>query len=154
MEIYLCSVIDVKISLCQLIFDNYTPAPGPSNISPSSPTKETPADASPVEDSLPQELDKLRHQLQYVKKQSLVLMEKARKSSEAEEIALQQAQAAIAEKDSAVAEATAAKSREDSMLQLLTDASLDMAGKFSLSILLLFLCCLPPYCSLNCFEKQ
>jgi hypothetical protein len=81
-------------------------------------------------------------------------MEKARKSSEAEEIALQQAQAAIAEKDSAVAEATAAKSREDSMLQLLTDASLDMAGKFSLSILLLFLCCLPPYCSLNCFEKQ
>jgi hypothetical protein len=65
-----------------------------------------------------------------VKKQSLVLMEKARKSSETEEIAIQQAQTAIAERDSAVAEAAAAKSREDYMLQLLTDASLDMAGKF------------------------
>jgi hypothetical protein len=131
MEIYLCSVIDVEISsFCQLIFDNYTPAPGPSNISPSSHTRRTPADASPAEDSLPQELNELRHQLQCVKKQSLVLMEKSRKSSEAEKIALQQAQTAIAEKDSAVAEVAAAASREDSMLQLLIDASLDMAGMF------------------------
>ncbi|KAK1696135.1 hypothetical protein QYE76_012832 [Lolium multiflorum] len=113
----------------ELIFDNYTPAPGSSNILPS-PPRRTPADASSAEDSLPQELDELRHQLQFVKKQSLVLMEKARKSSEAEEIALQQAQTAIAEKDSAVAEADAAASRENSMLQLLTDASLDMAGAF------------------------
>ncbi|KAK1645097.1 hypothetical protein QYE76_062902 [Lolium multiflorum] len=44
-----------------------------------------------------------------------------------EKIALQQAQAAIAEKDSAVA---AAASRENSMLQLLIDASLDMADCF------------------------
>ncbi|KAK1602320.1 hypothetical protein QYE76_017630 [Lolium multiflorum] len=50
--------------------------------------------------------------------------------SRREKIALQQAQAAIAEKDSAVAEAAAASSRENSMLQLLTDASLDMAGSF------------------------
>ncbi|KAK1619104.1 hypothetical protein QYE76_024621 [Lolium multiflorum] len=113
----------------ELIFDNYTPAPGSSNILPS-PPRRTPADASSAEDSLSQELDELRHQLQFVKKQSLVLMEKARKSSEAEEIALQQAQTAIAEKDSAVAEADAAASRENSMLQLLTDASLDMAGAF------------------------
>ncbi|KAK1665393.1 hypothetical protein QYE76_053552 [Lolium multiflorum] len=42
----------------------------------------------------------------------------------------QQAQDAIAEKDSAVAEAAAATSRENFMLQLLTDASLDMAGSF------------------------
>ncbi|KAK1647022.1 hypothetical protein QYE76_064827 [Lolium multiflorum] len=45
-------------------------------------------------------------------------------------IALQQAQDAISEKDSAVAEAAAATSRENFMLQLLTDASLDMAGSF------------------------
>ncbi|KAK1653238.1 hypothetical protein QYE76_071043 [Lolium multiflorum] len=108
-------------------YANKAEAPGSSNILPS-PPRRTPADASSAEDSLPQELDELRHQLQFVKKQSLVLMEKARKSSEAEEIALQQAQTAIAEKDSAVAEADAAASRENSMLQLLTDASLDMAG--------------------------
>ena len=58
----------------------------------------------------------------------LVLMEQSRRSSEREKIALQQAQDAIAEKDSAVAEAAAATSRENFMLQLLTDASLDMAG--------------------------
>ncbi|KAK1682786.1 hypothetical protein QYE76_043634 [Lolium multiflorum] len=44
-------------------------------------------------------------------------------------ISLQQAQAAIAEKDSAL-QAAAATSRENSMLQLLIDASLDMAGAF------------------------
>ncbi|KAK1614598.1 hypothetical protein QYE76_020115 [Lolium multiflorum] len=77
-----------------------------------------------------QELEELRGQLQSVKKQSLMLMEQSQKSSEREKIALQQAQAAIAEKDSAVAEAAAATSREDSMLQLLIDASLDMAGAF------------------------
>jgi hypothetical protein len=61
-------------------------------------------------------------------------MEQSRESSEKEKIALQQAQTAIAEKDSAVAEAAAAASREDSMLQLLMDASLDMAGMFHLSL--------------------
>ncbi|KAK1607877.1 hypothetical protein QYE76_031550 [Lolium multiflorum] len=74
-----------------------------------------------------EELKELRGQLQSVKKQSLMLMEQSRESSEREKIALQQAQAAIAEKDSAVAEAAAATSRENSMLQLLMDASLDMA---------------------------
>ncbi|KAK1661951.1 hypothetical protein QYE76_050110 [Lolium multiflorum] len=63
-----------------------------------------------------------------VKKQSLILMEQSRESSEKEKIALQRAQDAISERDTAVAEADAAASRENSMLQLLTDASLDMAG--------------------------
>ncbi|KAK1628102.1 hypothetical protein QYE76_002417 [Lolium multiflorum] len=52
---------------------------------------------------------------------------KSRESSEKEKIALQRAQDAISERDTAVAEADAAASRENSMLQLLTDASLDMA---------------------------
>ncbi|KAK1606978.1 hypothetical protein QYE76_030651 [Lolium multiflorum] len=47
-----------------------------------------------------------------------------------EKVALQQAQDAITEKDAAVAEAAAATSRENFMLQLLTDASFDMAGSF------------------------
>ncbi|KAK1605507.1 hypothetical protein QYE76_030046 [Lolium multiflorum] len=62
-----------------------------------------------------------------MKKQSLMLMEQSRKSSEREKAALQQAQDAITEKDAAVAEAAAATSRENFMLELLTDASLDMA---------------------------
>ncbi|KAK1647680.1 hypothetical protein QYE76_065485 [Lolium multiflorum] len=76
-----------------------------------------------------EDLEELRQQLQSTKKQSIVLMEQSRKSSEREKIALQQAQDAISEKDS-VAEAAAATSRENFMLQLLTDASLDMAGSF------------------------
>ncbi|KAK1661851.1 hypothetical protein QYE76_050010 [Lolium multiflorum] len=51
-------------------------------------------------------------------------------SNRREKVALQQAQDAITEKDAAVAEAVAATSRENFMLQLLTDASLDMAGSF------------------------
>ncbi|KAK1574646.1 hypothetical protein QYE76_008079 [Lolium multiflorum] len=74
-----------------------------------------------------EELKELRVQLQSVKKQSLMLMEQSRESSQREKIALQQAQDAITER-TAVAEAAAATSRENSMLQLLIDASLDMAG--------------------------
>jgi hypothetical protein len=55
-------------------------------------------------------------------------MEQSRKSSEKEKQALQQAQEAITLKEAAVAEAAQATSREDYMLQLMTDASLDMAG--------------------------
>jgi DNA mismatch repair ATPase MutS len=74
------------------------------------------------------DLEELRRELQSTKKHSLVLMEQSRKSSEREQIALQQAQDAIAEKETAVAEAAAASTRENFMLQLMTDASLDMAG--------------------------
>ena len=44
-------------------------------------------------------------------------------------MALQQAQEALKLKDAAVAEVLQATSRENYMLDLLTDASLDMAGK-------------------------
>ncbi|KAK1681652.1 hypothetical protein QYE76_042500 [Lolium multiflorum] len=118
----------------ELIFDNYTSIPGPSEVFPSSLPKKFSVPVNFVDDSaskeLTEELKELRGQLQSVKKQSLMLMEQSRESSEREKIALQQAQTAIAEKDSAVAEAAAATSRENSMLQLLIDASLDMAGAF------------------------
>lgn len=128
-------MIDVDVFLFfQLIFDNYTPIPGPSEVFPSSLPKKSSVPVNFVDDSastdLTDELKELRGQLQSVKEQSLMLMEQSRESSEREKIALQQAQAAIAEKDSAVAEAAAATSRENSMLQLLIDASLDMAGMF------------------------
>jgi hypothetical protein len=115
-----------------LIFDNYTATPGPSKVFPSSRLKKTPVAVEFTEDSSSkdsaQDLEELRQQLQSTKRQSLMLMEQSRKSSEREKVALQQAQDAITEKDSAVAEAAAASSRENFMLQLLTYASLDMAG--------------------------
>ncbi|KAK1603301.1 hypothetical protein QYE76_007661 [Lolium multiflorum] len=117
----------------KLIFDNYSPIPDPPEVFPSSLAKKSSVpvnldDSSSVD--LTEELKELRVQLQSVKKQSLILMEQSRESSEKEKIALQQAQDAITDKDAAVAEADAAASRENSMLQLLTDASLDMADAF------------------------
>ncbi|KAK1628001.1 hypothetical protein QYE76_002316 [Lolium multiflorum] len=117
----------------KLIFDNYTSIPGPSEVFPSSLSKKSSVPVN-LDDSssmdLTEELKELRVQLQSVKKQSLMLMEQSRESSQREKIALQQAQDAMTEKDAAVAEAAAATSRENSMLQLLIDASLDMAGAF------------------------
>ncbi|KAK1605008.1 hypothetical protein QYE76_028681 [Lolium multiflorum] len=118
------------IDWMKLIFDNYSPIPDPPEVFPSSFAKKSSIpvnldDSSSVD--LTEELKELRVQLQSVKKQSLILMEQSRESSEKEKIALQQAQDAITDKDAAVAEADAAASRENSMLQLLTDASLDMA---------------------------
>ncbi|KAK1610913.1 hypothetical protein QYE76_034586 [Lolium multiflorum] len=118
----------------EIIFDNYTATPGPSEVFASSHSKKTPVSVEFVENSSSknsaEDLEELRQQLQSTKKQSLMLMEQSRKSSERENVALQQAQDAITEKDAAVAEAAAATSRENFMLQLLTDASLDMAGSF------------------------
>ncbi|KAK1665871.1 hypothetical protein QYE76_054030 [Lolium multiflorum] len=118
------------IDWMKLIFDNYSPIPDPPEVFPSSLAKKSSVPVN-LDDSssmdLTEELKELRVQLQSVKKQSLILMEQSRESSEKEKIALQQAQDAITDKDAAVAEADAAASRENSMLQLLTDASLDMA---------------------------
>ncbi|KAK1627633.1 hypothetical protein QYE76_001948 [Lolium multiflorum] len=128
------------LSFLELIFDNYSPIPDPPEVFPSSLAKKSSVpvnldDSSSVD--LTEELKELRVQLQSVKK-SLILMEQSRESSEKEKIALQQAQDAITDKDAAIAEADAAASRENSMLQLLTDASLDMAddaiGLLDLSI--------------------
>jgi hypothetical protein len=115
-----------------LVFDNYTAIPRSSDAFPaSSYSRKTPADDF-VEDSLDvdpvQDLNELRQQLQSMKKQALVVMEQSRKSSEREKIALQQAQKALALKEAAVTEAAQATSQEDYMLQLMTDASLDMTG--------------------------
>ncbi|KAK1683330.1 hypothetical protein QYE76_044178 [Lolium multiflorum] len=118
------------IDWMKLIFDNYSPIPDPPEVFPSSLSKKSSVPVN-LDDSssmdLIEELKELRVQLQSVKKQSLILMEQSRESSEKEKIALQRAQDAISERDTAVAEADAAASRENSMLQLLTDASLDMA---------------------------
>jgi hypothetical protein len=63
-----------------------------------------------------------------MKRQAIIIMDRFRKSSEQEKVALQQAKEALSLRDTAVAEAALATSREDYMLDLITDASLDMAG--------------------------
>jgi hypothetical protein len=118
-----------------LIFDNYSTNSSPPDAAPaSSLSKKVRNNDNFFEGSssipLSEDLQELRQQLQSLKKQSLMLMEQSRESSQREKVALQQVQDAMAERDAAVAEAGAAASRENSMLQLLTDASLDMAGKF------------------------
>ncbi|KAK1678767.1 hypothetical protein QYE76_039615 [Lolium multiflorum] len=116
----------------ELIFDNYTPTSAPSNVSPSSShARRTFADTAPVDDTLSQELDELRQQLQYAKKQTLVMMEQSRKSSEAEKVALQQAREAVAAKEIAASEAEKATTRENFMLELMNEASADMSGAFT-----------------------
>ena len=122
-------LFDVVLFIFQLIFDNYTPSSAPSNVSPSSSrARKAFGDTAPVDDTLSQELDELRQQLQYAKKQTLVMMEQSRKSSEAEKIALQQAREAVAAKEIAASEAEKATIRENFMLELMNEASADMSG--------------------------
>jgi hypothetical protein len=64
-----------------------------------------------------------------MKRQAVVFMDQSRKFLDCEQTAIQQAQEALKLKETATAEALRAASREEYMLDLLTDASLDMAGK-------------------------
>jgi hypothetical protein len=130
-----------------LVFDHYSKAVGPSSASPATSRSKRISDDVFLDDSScvnsnQQELAELRQQLQAMKKQSIIVMDQYRKSFEQEKIALQQAQEALELKETAVAEATQATSRENYMLDLMTDASLDMAGMlhlFTLLLLLMFL---------------
>jgi hypothetical protein len=74
-----------------------------------------------------------------------MLMEQCRKSSEKEKLAIQQAQEATVLKETAFAEATEAASRENCMLDLMLEASQDIAGMSLNLILLLILFLCPPF---------
>ena len=73
-----------------------------------------------------------------MKRQVVAVMDQSRKSSDREQAALQQAQETLRLKESATAEALRATKREEYMLDLLTDASQDMAGMLHLFSLLSF----------------
>ena len=127
-----CRVIDIELFSLQLIFDNYTTGP---HSSAAMPAASYPKRFSTVEytgglssAAQNEDLDELREELQSKKKQILVIMEQSRRSSDNEKRAIQQAQEAMALKETAVAEATEATRRENHMLELMNDASLDMAG--------------------------
>lgn len=65
-----------------------------------------------------------------MKKQALMLMEQSRKSFEREKLATQQAQEAMAAKEVDVSEAEKATTRENLMLELMNEASVDISGMF------------------------
>ncbi|KAK1604652.1 hypothetical protein QYE76_028325 [Lolium multiflorum] len=123
-----------NVDWAKLVFDNYTATPRPSDALPAASYSKKASVDDFTEDSsnanLSQELNDLRQQLQSIKKQSLMIMERVRKSPEREKVALQETKEALALRDTAVTEAAQAVSREEYMLDLLTDASLDMAGSF------------------------
>jgi uncharacterized protein involved in exopolysaccharide biosynthesis len=85
-------------------------------------------DDSSCADSTQPKLAELRRQLQAMKKQAITIMDQSRKSSDRERTALRQAQEALELKETAVADALRATTREDYMLNLITEASQDMAG--------------------------
>ena len=74
-----------------------------------------------------------------MKKQAVIVMDQSHKSLEREQAALQQAQEALKLKESAAADAAGSAQRENYMLDLMTDASQDMAGMLTLSSS--FFCC-------------
>ncbi|KAK1652539.1 hypothetical protein QYE76_070344 [Lolium multiflorum] len=117
----------------KLIFDNYTTTPGPSEVFPSSHLRKTPVSVEFIENSSSkssaEDLEELRQQLQSMKKQTLAMMEQSRKASEQEKLALQHAKEAMVAKDTAVLEAKGATTRENSMLELMLEASTDMLDK-------------------------
>jgi hypothetical protein len=74
-----------------------------------------------------------------MKKQAVVVMDQSRKSLDREQAALRQAQEALESKDSAAVDALRAAKREAYMLDLMTDASQDMAGMLRFASSPLFL---------------
>jgi hypothetical protein len=134
-------------SFFQFVFDNYSVVDGPLSACPApSRSQQTPGDILPDDssgaDSAQQEMAELRQQLQAMKKQAITIMDQSRKSSDREKIALRQAQEAMKLKEIAVAEALQAIARENCMLELMTDASGDMAGTLHLFYFFLDMTCI------------
>jgi hypothetical protein len=75
-----------------------------------------------------------------MKKQTITVMSQSRKSSKREEITLRPAREALELKETEVAEASQATSQENYMLDLMNDASLDMAGMLRFITPLLSVC--------------
>jgi hypothetical protein len=74
------------------------------------------------------EMEDLRQQLQSMKKQTMTALEQARKSSDREQAALLRVQESLESEKTVNAKATRSAERENYMLDLMTDASQDMAG--------------------------
>jgi hypothetical protein len=92
--------------------------------------------------STEQEVADLQQQLQSMKTQTVTVLEQSRKSSDREQEALRQAQESLELKETATTNAARSAQRENYKLDLMADASQDMAGMLVLSrpFLVAFLC--------------
>jgi hypothetical protein len=111
----------------QLYFDDFVESEHPATSFGTLKTTET----SDVGDSVKIEIDDLRQQLQLLKKQAMTALDQAKKSSEREQAALLQAQQSADLEKAATLEVTRAAQRENYMIDLMTNASQDMAGTLS-----------------------
>jgi multidrug efflux pump subunit AcrA (membrane-fusion protein) len=125
--------------LFQLYVDDFVKSGHPDTSLDASRPTETPEVANlhtpVVAESMKMEMEDLRQQLQLLKKQAMTALDQARKSSEREQAALLQAQDSANLEKAATLEATRATERENYMIELMTDASQDMAGTLPLQIL-------------------
>ncbi|KAK1610090.1 hypothetical protein QYE76_033763 [Lolium multiflorum] len=83
-----------------------------------------------VKAGTPKGLNSEKWKLQAMKKQVVTVLDQSRKSSDREKAALRQAYEALELKESAIVNATRSAQRESYMIDLMTDASQDMAGSF------------------------
>jgi hypothetical protein len=126
-------------SFFQLFFDDYAETGRPDtfgDVSMPTETSETGASYVPaVSHPMEIEMKEVRHQLQLLKKQTMTALDQAKKSAEREQTALLQTQKSLDLEKAATSQAKRAAERENYLLDLMTDASEDMAG------MLPFSCC-------------
>jgi hypothetical protein len=118
----------------QLYVDDFVESGHPDTSFDASGPTETPEVANlhipVVADSMKMEMEDLRQQ-QLLKKQAMTALDQAKKSSEREQAALLQAQQSADLEKAATLEVTRAAQRENYMIDLMTNASQDMAGTLS-----------------------
>jgi multidrug efflux pump subunit AcrA (membrane-fusion protein) len=121
----------------QLFFDDYAETGRPDNfhaVSKPTETSTTAASNAPVAShSIKTEMEELRQQVQLLKKQTVTALDQAKKSFEREQAAILQTQKSLDLEKAATLKATRSAERESYMLDLMTDASEDMAGALSFS---------------------
>jgi pyruvate formate-lyase activating enzyme-like uncharacterized protein len=93
----------------------------------------TSLDVSSCSGSVRKELVDLRQQLQSMKKQTMTALEQSWRSSDREQTALHQAKESLELKEITTGNAAQSAQHENYMLDLMTDASQDMAGMLLLS---------------------
>jgi hypothetical protein len=116
----------------QLFFDDYAETGRPDNFHAISKPTETSSSAASnalvASHSIETKMEELRQQVQMLKRQTVTALDQANNSYELEQAALLEAQKSVDLEKAATLKATRSAERENYMLDLITDASEDMAG--------------------------
>jgi multidrug efflux pump subunit AcrA (membrane-fusion protein) len=119
----------------QLFFDDYAETGRPDTFCDAPMPTETSATAAsnvPVgSHSIETEMEELRQQVQLLKKQTVTALDQAKKSFDREQSALLQAQKSLDLEKATTLKASRSAECENYMLDLMTDASEDMASALS-----------------------